>query len=129
MSNHPKAEAIDYNRLMQANLTRVFNERDAGRRIEAIRELYAEDVVLYEPDASAKGHAAISEAVTVLLAHLPPNVVISAAGPAIGHHSIGRLKWVSGPPDGPVAVTGMDVAHFEQGRIHSLYVFLEPAGA
>ncbi len=129
MSNHPKSEAMDYNRLMQANLTRVFNERAPGRRIVAIRELYAEDAVLYEPDASAKGHAAISEAVTALFAQLPPNFVFSAAGPAIGHHNIGRLKWLSGPRDGPVAVTGMDVAHFEHGRIHSLYVFLEPAGA
>ena len=129
MSNHPKSEAIDYNRLMQTNLTRVFNELDARRRILAIRELYAEDAVLYEPDASAKGHAAISEAVTALLAHLPPNFVFSAAEPAIGHHNVGRLKWLSGPPDGPVAVTGMDVAHFEQGRIHSLYVFLESTGA
>ena len=60
MNNHPKSEAIDYNRLMHANLTRVFNERDAGRRIVAIRELNAEDAVLYEPDASAKGHAAIA---------------------------------------------------------------------
>jgi hypothetical protein len=128
MSNHPKSETIDYNRLMQANLIRVFNERDAGR-MGAIRELYAEDAVLYEPDTSAKGHAAISEAVTALLARLPPNFAFSAAGPAIGHHNIGRLKWRSGPPDGPVAVTGMDVAHFEQGRIHSLYVFLEPAAA
>ena len=129
MSNHLNSETIDYNRLMQANLMRVFNERDAGRRIVAIREFYADDAVLYEPDASAKGHAAISEAVTELLAHLPPNFVFSAAGPAIGHHNIGRLKWRSGPPEGPVAVTGMDVAHFEQGRIHSLYVFLEPAAA
>jgi SnoaL-like domain len=129
MSNHPTPEAIDYNRLMQANLTRVFSERDAGRRMVAIRELYAEDATLYEPDASAKGHAAISEAVTALLAHLPPNFVFSAEGPAIGHHKIGRLKWRSGPPDGPVAVAGMDVAHFEQGLIHSVYVFLEPAGA
>ena len=129
MSTQSKPEVIDYNRLMQANLARVFNERDAGRRIVAIRELYAEDAVLYEPDTSAKGHAAISEAVTALLAHLPPTFVFSAEGPAIGHHSIGRLKWRSGPPDGPVAVTGMDVAHFEQGRIHSIYVFLEPMGA
>ena len=129
MSNQSKPEVIDYNRLMQANLARVFNERDAGRRLVAIRELYAEDAVLYEPDTSAKGHAAISEAVTALLAHLPPNFVFSAEGPAIGHHRIGRLRWRSGPPDGPVAVTGMDVAHFEQGRIHSIYVFLEPMGA
>jgi hypothetical protein len=95
----------------------------------AIRELYAEDAVLYEPDASAKGHSAISEAVTILLAHMPPNFVFSAAGPAIGHHNIGRLRWRSGAPDGPVEVTGMDVAHFEKGRIHSIYVFLEPASA
>ena len=88
MNNHPKSESIDYNRLMQANLTRVFDERDAGRRIVAIRELYAEDAVLYEPEASAKGHAAISEAVTALL-----NFVFSVAGPAIGHHNVGRLKW------------------------------------
>jgi hypothetical protein len=31
---------------MQANLELVFGEHDAGRRIEAIRELYAEDAVL-----------------------------------------------------------------------------------
>src|SRR2546421_9834865 len=110
MSNHPKPEAIDYNRLMQANLTRVFNERDAGRRIVAIRELYAEDAVLYEPDASAKGHAAISEAVTALLANLPPNFVFSAAGPGIGHHNTGPLKWPSGPPDGTVTGTRRGVA-------------------
>src|SRR5882724_4241796 len=129
MSDQPMSAPINYDGLMQANLARVFGERDAGRRMKAIRELYAEDAVLYEPDASAKGHAAISEAVTALLAHLPPNFVFSAAGPAIGHHNIGRLKWRSGPPDGPAAVTGMDVAHFEQGRIHSIYVFLEPTGA
>ena len=46
MSNQPKSEVIDYNRLMYANLMRVFNERDAGRRIVAIRELYADDAVL-----------------------------------------------------------------------------------
>ena len=129
MRNDSKSETIDYNRLMQANLARVFNERDAALRMVAIRELYAEDAGLYEPDTSAKGHAAISEAVTALLANLPPNFVFSAAGPAIGHHNIGRLKWRSGPPDGPAAFTGMDVAHFEQGRIHSVYVFLEPTGA
>ena len=127
--NNLKSEVVDYNRLMQANLTRVFNERDEGRRLVAIRELYAEDAVLYEPDAFAKGHSAISEAVSTLLAHMSPNFVFSAAGPAIGHHNVGRLRWRSGPPDGPIAVSGMDVAHFEKGRIHSVYVFLEPASA
>lgn len=122
------AAPIDYDGLMQANLVRVFGEHDAGRRIEAIRELYAEDAVLYEPHASVKGHLEISEAVTALLTSLPPNFVFRALGPAMGHHGVGRLKWSSGPRNGPDAVTGMDVAHFEGGLIHSLYVFLDPAG-
>jgi ketosteroid isomerase-like protein len=123
------AERIDYDGLMQANLARVFGERDAGRRIEAIGELYAEGAVLHEPQASASGHAAISEAVTELLASLPPTFAFTAIGPAVGHHGVGRLRWAAGPPGGPVAVTGTDVARFEGGKIQTLHVFLDPAGA
>ncbi len=128
-SDAVSAAPIDYDALMRANLARVFGERDASRRIEAIRELYAEDAVLHEPHASVSGHAAISEAVTALLANLPPDFVFRAAGSAVGHNGLGRLNWRSGPPDGPVAVTGTDVAHIEGGRIRSLHVFLDPTGA
>ena len=120
---------INYDGLMQANLARVFGERDAERRLAAIRELYAEDAVLHEPHASAKGHAAISDAVAALLTSLPPDFTFRSAGPAVGHHGVGRLQWRSGPPNGPAVVTGTDVAHFKSGLIHSLYVFLDPMGA
>jgi hypothetical protein len=124
------AQTIDYDGLMQANLARVFGERDASRRMQAISELYADDAILYEPpDASAKGHAAINQAVQALLSSLPPNFVFTAIGPAVGHHGLGRLRWQSGPPDGPAAVTGMDVARIEGGRIQTLHVFLDPTGA
>ena len=66
------ATSLDYNSMMQANLARVFGERDASRRTKAIAELYANDATLYEPDAEAKGHAAINRAVEALLSHLPP---------------------------------------------------------
>lgn len=128
--NAPEVDAlqpVDYNMLMQANLTRVFGERDDDRRLAAIRELYAADAVLNEPHASAKGHDAISQTVAALLRSLPPNFVFSAQGPADGHHNIGYLKWTSGPAGGPAAVTGMDIAHFEHGRIHALFVFLDPS--
>jgi hypothetical protein len=123
------AESIDYDGLMQANLARVFGERDASRRMNAIAELYAEDATLYEPDALATGHAAISQAVDVLLSGLPPNFVFTAIGPAVGHHGMGRLRWQSGPPNGPVAVTGTDVARIDSGRIQTLHVFLDPPDA
>lgn len=126
MSTSPET-SVDYDRLLQANLRRVFSERDAGRRIAAIRELYAEDAVLYEPTTLAEGHAAIDAAVSTLLKSLPPDFAFAALGPAIGHHSLGRLRWQGGPPNGPAIVVGMDVAQFEGERIRSLYVFLDPA--
>jgi hypothetical protein len=123
------AKSLDYNSLMQANLARVFGERDTSRRTKAIAELYANDATLYESDAEAKGYAAINRAVEALLSHLPRQFTFTAMGPGVGHHSIGRLRWQAGPPNGPVAVTGTDVAHFEGDRIHSLYVFLDPPAA
>ncbi len=120
---------IDYNQLMQNNIARVFNERDADRRLAAIRGLYAEDVTLYEPQDSATGHAAINDAVTALLSSLPPDAAFTPTGPAIGHHNLGRLRWQSGPAGGPVVVTGMDVAQFDNGRIRALYVLLDPPAA
>lgn len=124
------AQSIDFDGLMQANLARVFGERDASRRMKAITELYADDATLYEPpDTSATGHAAISQAVGTLLSNLPPNFVFTAIGRAVGHHGMGRLRWQSGPPNGPAAVTGTDVARIEGGRIQTLHVFLDATGA
>lgn len=118
-------DVIDYDRLMTANLLTVFSERDEERRLQAIRELYSEDAVLHEPHASVRGHAAISDAVGALLATLPDDFVFTAEGPAVGHNSVGRLKWRSGPKSDPPAVTGLDVAQFEGNRIGSLHVFLD----
>lgn len=119
----------EYDRLMQANLLKVFGEHDPARRRDAIVELYAEDAAFYEPDSVATGHAEIADAVASLLNSLPPAFAFSANGPAVGHHGVGRLRWSSGPVGGPAAVTGTDVAHFEGGKIQSLYVFLDPPSA
>jgi hypothetical protein len=120
---------VDYDGRMQANLARVFGEKDAGKRVLAIAELYVDDAVLYEPGSHASGHAAINEAVEALLSHLPPAFVFTSIGPAVGHHGVGRLRWQSGPVDGPVAVTGTDVATFEGGLIKTLHVFIDPRSA
>ncbi|TZG31246.1 nuclear transport factor 2 family protein [Agrobacterium sp. B1(2019)] len=124
-----RTQSIDYDELMQANLARIFGERDAARRMIALTDLYADDAVLYEPEASATGHPAINDAVELLLSSLPPNFVFSSLGPAVGHHGLARLRWRSGPPFGPAVATGTDVARIEDGLIRALYVFLDPPGA
>ena len=115
--------------LLHENLVRVFGERNRERRQAAIAEIYAPDAVLYEPDVSAAGHQAINDAVETLLANVPPEFVFTAQGAAIGHHGIARLRWAAGPPNGPVAVTGTDIALVAAGRIQRLYVLLDPAGS
>jgi hypothetical protein len=122
-------KSIDYDGLMQANAARVFSERSPARRLNAIRELYTADAVLTDPDGVFTGETAINDAVTELLSKLPPTFVFTSRGAAIGHHGVGRLLWKAGPPNGPPAVTGMDIAHFKDGRIQALYVFLDPAAA
>lgn len=120
--------SADYDTTMRAILTEVFGEHDAVERLAVIERLYADDAVLNEPHASAKGHAQINDAVSILLKQLPPNFVFRARYPALGHHNIGVLKWSSGPQGGPAAVTGMDIVHLQQGRVHSHFVFIDPSG-
>lgn len=119
----------DYNEVMQANLRRVFGERDASKRLEAIRDIYVPDAILYEPDAIATGHEAIAHAVGALLSGLPPDFEFTALGPAVGHHGIGRLRWQGGSRNGPVLVTGTDVVELSGARIRSIYVFIDPASS
>jgi ketosteroid isomerase-like protein len=121
------AGTADLDALMQANVIRVFSERNSNLRLAALGELYAEDATLYDPETVATGREAISKAVDNLLLSLPPDFVFSATGHAVGHNGVGRLFWRAGPPNGPVAVTGIDVAHIENGRIKLLYVFVDPA--
>lgn len=123
------SRAGDYDGILQANLKQVFSERDGNLRAAAIRDLYSPDAVLYEPDSIKAGYDAISQAVEELLAGLPSAFVFSPLGPAVGHHGLARLRWRAGPPDGPAAVTGTDVARIEAGRIASLHVFIDPPDA
>src|SRR5258708_5242527 len=113
--------------VLQVHLERVFNERDAGRRRQAIQELYAADATFYEQEAKYSGTDAIARAVTQLLAALPPTLVFSMATPAMQNNDMGKLLWRGHLPDGSTVVTGTDIAQVKEGRIHSLHVFVDPA--
>ena len=122
----PAASGNDLDALMQANIGRVFNERNPDRRRAALDELYTENATLCDPETVATGRQAISDAVGSLHRMLPSGFVFTAVGHAVGHNGAARLFWQAGPPGGPAAVTGTDVAHIEHGRIKLLYVFVDP---
>ena len=125
MNTTPPNESSSPGALLRANMARVFNERDAERRLAAVRELYADEATLYEPQTAVSGHEAISGAVGELLATLPPDMTFTPTGAEGSHHGLAFARWQGGPADGPAVVTGMDVAHYAEGRITALYVFLD----
>ena len=120
---------IDYDAVMQAPIHRVFAEPDTQKRRTAIREIYAENVQVYEPGVEASGYEGIEQVVNEVLSQAPPGFVFGTFGPAVGHHGVGRLRWHFGPQEGPPAITGLDVVEIVDGKIARLYVFLDPVPA
>ncbi|TXM70972.1 nuclear transport factor 2 family protein [Methylobacterium sp. WL120] len=116
----------DHDRLLRANLERVFNERNGSMRARALDELYGADPVMYEPANVVRGRAAISEVAGKLLEQFGPDFRFVPDGAAVGHHGFGVLRWRAGPSGGPVVVTGSDVADVVDGRIERLWVMLDP---
>ena len=95
----------DYDRLLRANLDRVFNERDADKRATALAELFVDEPVMYEPTEVVHGRHAISTVAGKLLDQFGPTFRFTPVGRAVGDHGLGSLTWQAVPPSGPVAVT------------------------
>lgn len=122
----PDPNQPDYDRLLRANLERVFNERDAALRARAVAELFVEEPVMYEPDNVVTGREAIADVAGKLLAQFGPTFRFVPEANAVGHHGLGTLRWQAGPAEGPIVVTGTDVAELAGGRIARLWVLLNP---
>jgi hypothetical protein len=114
--------------LMHRNVLEVFGERDSERRKSVISELYTEDCIFndFETDDQTVGRDALNARVEHLLEGAP-GFVFRLAGPAQVIHDLGRVPWHFGPNEATPVVTGMDVAVFEQGRIASIYAFIDQA--
>ena len=111
--------------MMEDNLNQVWNEHDPEVRMKAIEKIYATAANLYHVGDQVTGLEAINKSVTATLQNLPPDFVFTLLKPVIINNSIGRLIWGAGPKDKATVARGMDIAHFENGKIKSLYVFLE----
>jgi ketosteroid isomerase-like protein len=59
--------------LMLRNLSEVFGERDSGRRMAAIKNLYSEDAVFFEAEQRFEGHQTIGDAARHASAWSPTN--------------------------------------------------------
>jgi hypothetical protein len=111
--------------MMEDNLQLVWNERDPAIRLTAIERLYSATAILYHVGDQVSGYQAINDSVTAVQQSLPPDFRFTLLKPVMLNHQIGRAIWGAGPAGNPSAATGMDIAFFANGKISSLYVFLE----
>lgn len=118
-------EKMELDQLMSRSLLDVFNERDAERRANAIGEVYSPNIEFYEQDGVVRGAAALAHKVQQLLDGTPPDWTFAPAGEVSVNHDLGRLPWSLGPAAGTPVLTGTDVAMMGEGRIRSLYVFID----
>ena len=112
--------------LMERNVLEVFGEPDSECRKSVINELYTENCTFFEADDQIVGRDALNAKVEQILKKAP-GFVFRLVGPPEVNHDLGRARWHFGPNGAAPVVTGMDVALFKQGRICSLWAFLDKA--
>jgi hypothetical protein len=113
--------------LLEANLVRVFGNRDAASRRAAIDETYAEDVVFVDPDDTVTGRDALAAKAAGLLDDAPADFVFAADGILYTDADTGALPWAFGPAGAPV-VRGIDIITVRDGLIAELRTLVVPVG-
>lgn len=109
--------------LMQAHLSKVFNERDDERRRTAISAIYTADVSFADPEEVVTGHEDLNAKARRLLAEAP-TFTFSATGPTLVNHDLGYLPWGFGPAGEQPVVRGIDIVLVQDGLIKNLYTLL-----
>jgi hypothetical protein len=111
--------------LLSRNLQEVFGEGDAARRRAAIEDFYTDDCVLCVPPGVFVGRDALDKFAGDLRA-TQPDFVYTPHGEPQARYNAGILAWGSGPKGNAPAYTGLDVIIVRDGKIATLYVFLNP---
>lgn len=111
--------------LLEDNLEQVFGAQDEARRMAAIKRIYSKDFTVFEVSGLVTGYDALANHVKAILKNLPPDFVFRKIKPVIINNNVGRMVWGVGPEGKDPVATGMDIVHFEEGKIKSLYVFLD----
>lgn len=115
------SEAVE--KLMRANLLEVFGERDADRRMEAIRRTYTEDVVLADAEGQVRGHDGLSAKAQAVL-DSGPGFVFRTDGDFYQVQDLGYLAWAFGPDGEPPVVRGVDMGIVRDGQLARVYTVL-----
>jgi hypothetical protein len=113
--------------LLENSLLVIWNERNADRRLEAMKQTYAPDVHFYEFNTGEAivGHSAINELISKLQKEWPSESRFELNKSSQVNHQVQIASWNLGPQGMQPVATGMDVAVIENDLIKSFYLFLD----
>ena len=116
--------------LLENSLLVIWNERNADRRLEAMKQTYAPDVHFYEFNTGEAivGHTAINELIAKLQKEWPSESRFELNKPSQVNHQVQIASWNLVPQGMQPVATGMDVAFIENDLIKSFYLFLDIPG-
>ena len=110
--------------LLPENLYRVFNETDIDKRKAAITDLWDEDGIFIDPLGVHQGYEELNAAVTAFQRHFPGSE-FRVTSPVQEYFGVGRDSWECGPPSGAALEKGIDVGTMKDGKLATLYVFID----
>lgn len=100
----------------------AYTEPEATRRRQLITEVWSPAGSLTDPPLAAAGHDAIDEMAQAVQAQFPGTRFRRTTG-VDAHHGYARYGWELVGADGSVVLTGMDVAHVDDGRLAAVVGF------
>jgi len=113
--------------LLENSLLVIWSDRNADRRLEAMKKTYAPDVHFYEFNTGKAivGYKAINELISKLQKEWPPESRFELNKPSQVNHQVQIASWNLRPQGIQPVATGVDVAVIENDLIKSFYLFLD----
>lgn len=117
----PAAAEID--KLIEGHLL-IWNEKEGDARLRDLPSVYSPEVDMLAPGFSFHGFEQMSGFIETLHKQ-HPGYIFRHKKAIQNHHNIARMFWQFGTPSNPDAISGMDLFVIENGRVQTLYVFLD----
>jgi hypothetical protein len=106
----------------------AWNATDATARRRLVDEVFADGAAYTDPLAALTGRDQIDAFIAGVQDQFP-GLEFQLGGPVDAHHDIVRFSWHLGPADAEPVVIGFDVAEITDGRIATVYGFLDKVPA
>jgi catechol 2,3-dioxygenase-like lactoylglutathione lyase family enzyme len=102
----------------------IFSETDATKRAQLMAEAYASDIQVIDPHDVLTGLAEVDKFIAGLQQKSPGGRFTQARA-IEAHHNVAELHWQFGTAAQPAQVTGSDILVLANGKVQTMYVFVD----